>query len=201
VNQPQDLSMETSMKPLKLILLGGVLLSLTACASKPKPVPVQERPVTQTPQIVEPEANTVQQPPIATPPYVAPSEPVPGSVEDFAYQSGGEPRVYFGYDQYTLSNEARNLLLRQANWLSNYPSMNAIIEGHADERGTREYNLALGARRAEAVRAFLVAQGIAPSRLSTVSYGKERPIDPRSNEEGWARNRNGFTNLTSGGVS
>lgn len=188
------------MKPLKLFLLGGVMLSLTACASKPKPAPVTERPVTQAPpQAVEPDRETVQQPP-ATTPYVAP-EPTPGSVEDFAYQSGGEPRVYFGYDQYTLTNEARDKLLRQANWLANYSTMNAIIEGHADERGTREYNLALGARRAEAVRAFLVAQGIAPSRLSTVSYGKERPIDPRSNEEGWARNRNGFTNLTSGGVS
>jgi len=177
------------------------MLSLTACASKPKPAPIQERPVTQAPQAVEPEREMVQQPPVTTEPYVAPNEPVPGSVEDFAYQAGGEPRVYFGYDQYTLSNDARDKLLRQANWLSNYPGMNAIIEGHADERGTREYNLALGARRAEAVRAFLVAQGVAPSRLSTVSYGKERPIDPRSNAEGWARNRNGFTNLTSGGIS
>lgn len=188
------------MKPLKLLLLGGAVLALTACASKPKPAPVQERPVTQAPpQAVEPERDTVQQPPVTTSPSA--ELPTPGSIEDFAYQSGGEPRVYFGYDQYTLTGEARDKLLRQANWLSNYPNLNAIIEGHADERGTREYNLALGARRAEAVRAFLVAQGIAPSRLSTVSYGKERPIDPRSNEEGWARNRNGFTNLTSGGVS
>ena len=187
------------MKPLKLLLLGGVVLGLTACASKPKPAPVQERPVTQAPQPTEPQ--TVEQAPAPTEQYVAPDQPAPGSIEDFAYQSGGEPRVYFGYDQYTLSNEARNKLMQQANWLSNYSNMNAIIEGHADERGTREYNLALGARRAEAVRAFLVAQGIAPNRLSTVSYGKERPIDARSNEEGWARNRNGFTNLTSGGVS
>ncbi len=188
------------MKTLKLFLLGSAVLTLSACASKPKPAPVQERPVTQAPpQVVEPERDTVQQPPMTNPTTEA--LPTPGSIEDFAYQSGGEPRVYFGYDQYTLSGEARDKLLRQANWLANYPNLNAIIEGHADERGTREYNLALGARRAEAVRAFLVAQGVSPSRLSTVSYGKERPIDPRANEEGWARNRNGFTNLTSGGVS
>ena len=187
------------MKPLKLLLLGGVVLGLTACASKPKPEPVQERLLRRPRNQLS--LRLCSNRPATTEQYVAPDQPAPGSIEDFAYQSGGEPRVYFGYDQYTLSNEARNKLMQQANWLSNYSNMNAIIEGHADERGTREYNLALGARRAEAVRAFLVAQGIAPNRLSTVSYGKERPIDARSNEEGWARNRNGFTNLTSGGVS
>ena len=74
------------------------------------------------------------------------------------------------------------------------------IEGHADERGTREYNLALGARRADSVKSFLVSQGVAPNRLRTISYGKERPIDARSSEDGWSRNRNGYTNLRLGGI-
>jgi len=81
-----------------------------------------------------------------------------------------------------------------------YSNVTAIVEGNADERGTREYNLALGARRAESVKAFLVGQGVSPSRLTTVSYGKERPIDGRSNEAGWSRNRNGHTNVTSGAI-
>ncbi len=190
------------MNPIKMILAGGLALSLAACASTPEPEIVDERPVVEytpepelQPQVVErvPAPEVIQQ--------VDPNLPIPGSIEDFAYQAGGEPRVFFGYDQYTLTAEARDSLSRQANWLLNYQTMNAIVEGHADERGTREYNLALGARRAEAVKSFLVSQGVAPSRLTTVSYGKERPIDPRSNEAGWQRNRNGFTNLTSGGVS
>ena len=188
------------MKPLKLCLTGGVLLALTACASQPDPI--VEEPVREVvaPQPVQ-EPEIIQQPIREPIPYVADDLPVPGSVEDFAYQSGGEPRVYFGYDQFTLTPEARSLLSSQANWLNTYVNVNAIIEGHADERGTREYNLALAARRAEAVKSYLVSQGVAPSRLTTVSYGKERPIDARSNEEGWARNRNGFTNLTVGGIS
>ncbi|MGB6317654.1 MAG: peptidoglycan-associated lipoprotein Pal, partial [Litorimonas sp.] len=121
--------------------------------------------------------------------------PIAGSIEDFAFQTGGEPRVYFGYDQHTLTPEARQTLRQQAEWLKAYPNYSAVVEGHADERGTRQYNIALGARRANSVKSFLVSQGVGPERLTTVSYGKERPIDPRSNDEGWARNRNGHTNL------
>ena len=84
--------------------------------------------------------------------------------------------------------------------LNTYNNVTAIVEGNADERGTREYNLALAARRAESVKSYLVGQGIVPSRLTTVSYGKERPIDGRSSEAGWSRNRNGHTNVTSGTV-
>ncbi|RKQ71787.1 peptidoglycan-associated lipoprotein [Litorimonas taeanensis] len=188
------------MNKMKIILAGSLALSLAACATAPEPEPIQTPVAPQVQQ--EPEPVEITQQPLLDPiPYVADDRPVPGSVEDFAYQSGGEPRVYFGYDQFTLSQEARNSLLAQANWLMTYTNANAIIEGHADERGTREYNLALGARRAEAVKAFLVGQGVASGRLTTVSYGKERPIDGRSNEAGWARNRNGFTNITVGGIS
>lgn len=189
----------------QILLAGAALLVLSACATKPK-MEEQAPPVEQTetaPPIFEevapPAPLTETLPPVETGP--AYDLPVPGSEADFAYQSGGEPRVFFGYDQYGLSEEARDVLRRQANWLSIYEDASATIEGHADERGTREYNLALGARRADSVKAFLVSQGIAPSRLRTISYGKERPIDASSSESGWSRNRNGFTNLRLGAIS
>ena len=187
-----------------LFALTASALVLAACATKPEPVPEVEplRPVEDAPVFVEPAPAPAPAPVVEAPVVtIDPNAPIPGSVEDFGYQSGGEPRVFFGYDQYTLSPEARSRLQRQANWLQLYPEYDAIIEGHADERGTREYNLALGARRADSVRSFLVSQGVSPGRLTTVSYGKERPLDARSNEDGWARNRNGFTNLRpTGGV-
>lgn len=191
---------------MKLIATSLAVLALSACATKPKIEPIIEQPVAEAPpQIFEttppPPPPVAQAPaPVIQAPMVDPNAPLPGSIDDFAYQSGGEPRVYFGYDSYTLNAEARDALSRQAQWLMAYSTTTAIIEGNADERGTREYNLALGARRAESVKSFLVAQGVSPSRLTTVSYGKERPIDGRSNEAGWSRNRNGHTNLTSGAI-
>jgi len=182
------------------ILISASLLTIVACKSTPEPEPVEAAaPVTQAEPVFVPAPTPAPQsiaPVIQAP---APDLPIPGSIADFAYQSG-EDRIYFGYDQYNLSAEARDVLSKQAAWLSTYEGVEAVIEGHADERGTREYNLALGARRAEAVKAFLVAQGVSPRRLITVSYGKERPIDGRSNTEGWARNRNGYTNIQSGAV-
>jgi peptidoglycan-associated lipoprotein len=107
-------------------------------------------------------------------------------------------RVYFDTDEYTLRDDARALLDKQAQWLTQYPAVQIRIEGNADERGTREYNLALGGRRAESVRAYLSSRGIAASRITTISYGKERPIDAGTGEEAWAKNRNAHTALTSG---
>ena len=193
-----------TFKPIAIPL---AVLALTACATKPDVAPMEERPVVEAPpQIFEDAAPKPPAPVIQTPqvvqqtPTIDPNAPIPGSAADFAYQAGGDPRVYFGYDSYTLNGDARATLSRQAQWLQTYSNVNAIVEGNADERGTREYNLALGARRADTVKAFLVSQGVSPSRLTTVSYGKERPIDGRSNEAGWLRNRNGHTNITSGAV-
>lgn len=187
----------------KFLMAGATALILTACATKPDPEPeievVQE--VIEAPvEIIEPDPTpeVVPLPPIVQ--QADPNLPIPGTAEDFAFQSGGEPRVFFGYDQFDLSPEARDVLRRQANWLNIYQDAVATIEGHADERGTREYNLALGARRADSVKSFLVSQGVSPDRLRTISYGKERPIDARSNESGWARNRNGYTSLRLGGI-
>ena len=187
------------MRALPLAAASIALAGLAACKSTPEPEPVvNAAPVTQAEPIFVPEPAPEPAPPPAI--VEAPADlPVPGSLDDFVYQAG-EDRVFFGYDQHTLSADARAVLEKQAAWLQTYQGVEAVIEGHADERGTREYNLALGARRAEAVKAFLVAQGVSPRRLITVSFGKERPIDGRSNADGWARNRNGYTNIQSGAV-
>ncbi len=130
---------------------------------------------------------------------------VPGSAADptspaYFQQTVGD-RVLFAVDQATLSAEARDILTKQAAWLMDNPAYTAIIEGHADEQGTREYNLALGARRASAVQNFLIEQGVAPNRLRTVSYGKERPIAICSDESCYAQNRRAVTVLSAGGVT
>ncbi len=99
----------------------------------------------------------------------------PGSIQEFASASVGD-RVFFDTDQTDLSDRARTTLDRQAQWLNRYGRYNFTIEGHADERGTREYNFALGARRAENVKNYLISKGVAPQRMKTISYGKERPV-------------------------
>jgi peptidoglycan-associated lipoprotein len=107
-------------------------------------------------------------------------------------------RVLFPVDQSTLTSEARATLAQQGAWLNANADYAVIIEGHADEQGTREYNLALGARRASAVQDFLISQGVAPSRMRTVSYGKERPIEVCSEEACYAKNRRAVTVLSMG---
>ena len=183
---------------LKTILkFGAGALILTACATQPEPAEEVVFEVVKPPQQVLEPAPPPVAPPAAVPQASVPAfiPPTAGSFEDFLYQSGGDARVYFGYDQSALSEESRNVLRRQANWLNTYSNVTAVVEGNADERGTREYNLALGARRANSVKAFLVSQGVAPSRLTTVSYGKERPIEGGSDDWSWSRNRNGNTNV------
>ena len=104
-------------------------------------------------------------------------------------------RIFFPTDRFDLTDEARSILTRQAAWIKANPGKRVLIAGNCDERGTREYNLALGARRASAARDFLAGLGVDPDRIETVSYGKERPIDERPNAEGWAVNRNAQTML------
>jgi peptidoglycan-associated lipoprotein len=99
--------------------------------------------------------------------------------------------IYFEFDKSTLTPAAQDNLMRKAEWLRENADTTVTIEGHCDERGTNEYNLALGDRRAESAKAFLVDLGIDVSRLTTISYGEERPVDPRNNEEAWAKNRRG----------
>ncbi len=161
-----------------VVIAIAAVAALSACASRPEPTP--------TPGETAPSAPT-------------PRGPVAGSLEDFRVNVG--ERVFFGYDRFDLSAEARSILERQAAWLNRYPNIRVLVAGNCDERGTREYNLALGARRAAAVRDYLVSLGVAPNRIETVSYGKERPLDPRANEEAWSVNRNGHTQIVSGAAS
>jgi len=116
---------------------------------------------------------------------------VAGSQDDLAQNVGD--RVFFGYDSSELTSESQSTLQRQAKWLQQYPNVNIVVEGHCDERGTRAYNLALGERRAEAVRSYLVSLGVPQNRLTTVSYGKERPAVLGSDDSSWAQNRRGVT--------
>ena len=124
------------------------------------------------------------------------SAATPGSQQDFVVNVGD--RVYFDFDQFTIRPDATDTLAKQAQWLNRYPGVQVRIEGNCDERGTEEYNFGLGARRAESVREFLINHGVDGSRITTVSYGKARPIDPGDNDEAWAKNRNAHTAITAG---
>jgi peptidoglycan-associated lipoprotein len=170
----------------KAALIGLAVTSLAACASKPVPEPVAPPPA--------PEPTPAPVP--APTPVPAPVGIIPGSMQDFVVNVGD--RVYFDFDAYTLRPDALPVLDAQAAWLINYPAVKVRIEGNADERGTKEYNFALGARRAEAVSTYLVSKGVVPSRIATISYGKENPIDTGTGEDSWAKNRNAHTSLTSG---
>lgn len=122
---------------------------------------------------------------------VQPGQPVPGSEQDLQKNVGD--RIFFATDKVEISAEGRKTLERQAQWLRRYPNVTVTVEGHCDERGTREYNLGLGARRAAATKQALVALGISANRIQTISYGKERPAVVGSNESAWAQNRRAVT--------
>lgn len=132
--------------------------------------------------------STSQPAPAAAP---APTGPAMDSAEYFNQTVGNT--VNFGLDKYDLSASAQATLRGQAAWLGQNPSRSIVVEGHCDERGTREYNLGLGERRANSVKDYLVSLGVAPSRVRTISYGKERPVCVASNESCWQRNRRGVS--------
>ena len=162
-------------------------LCLAGCASHPKAV----APVAMT-SPPPPQPHTYAPPP----PAPVQSGPLPGTVKDFVVNVGD--RVYFDTNKFTVRSDGAAVLAAQGRWLNRYPSVQVRIEGNADERGTREYNLALGAKRADAVKTMLVEQGVSPSRITTISYGKERPIDSGTGEDAWAHNRNAHTDITQG---
>lgn len=122
------------------------------------------------------------------------SNAVPGSQEDLAAQAGSDI-VYFDTNQHDLNSQSRSIVEGQARWLNSYPNLNVTIEGHADERGTREYNIALGDRRANAVKNYMIAIGVDPRRVNTISYGKEQPLVVGADGTSWAQNRRARTRV------
>ena len=158
-----------------LILAGA--LAVSACSHKPPAeLPPEPGPAT---------SSTTTQP--------AYGGPVQGSSQDFVATMMGSDTIYFALNDYSIDQADQAALAKQAQWLMRYPNKRATIEGNCDERGTREYNLALGERRANAAKNYLVSLGVSPDRLTTVSYGKERPIALGSNEQAWAQNRRDVT--------
>lgn len=169
----------------------AVLAGTAACSTKKKVLPPPPPPV------------SAPMAPVMTPPSSGSSDTavgttnLPGSVADFKATSGSDT-VLFGYDSYEVDDTAKAILGKQAEWLARYPGVRVTVEGHCDERGTREYNLALGDRRASAAKNFLAAQGVNASRIATISYGKERPVADGTDEAAYAQNRRAVTVIVSG---
>lgn len=161
------------MKRIMLLMLVGLLaVVLVGCGKEPPPPP-PEQPVQTTPPVVED----------TTPVEPAPPPPAP------KLQQSQLKTVYFDFDKYNLRPDAKAALDVNFNLLKQFPDVIIKIEGHCDERGTVEYNLSLGEKRAKAAQDYLVGLGVDPGRMSIISYGKERPVDPGHNEAAWDKNR------------
>lgn len=170
----------------------AVLVGTAACSTKKKVLPPPPPPATgpSSPSMAPPPSSGSSDTGVGT-------TNLPGSVADFKATSGSDT-VLFGTDSYEVDDTAKTILGKQAEWLARYPTVKVTVEGHCDERGTREYNLALGDRRASAAKNFLAAQGVAASRIATISYGKERPVADGTDESAYAQNRRAVTVIVSG---
>lgn len=155
-------------------------LALGACRREP-------------PETTPPVPQDIVTAPTPTPTATTPAGPLPGSQSHWAAAMAGADTIYFDTDRYNVDSEDAAALRRQAEYLLQHTGARATVEGHADERGTRDYNLALGERRANAAKNYLVSLGVPESRLNTVSQGEERPVATGSNEAAWARNRRAVT--------
>jgi peptidoglycan-associated lipoprotein len=172
----------------RFFLILSVLIVVTACSSTDDSVIPGEGDIAARESISTTDGTMVGSE------YVDGSQlggPVPGTQEDLVVNVGD--RVLFDYDSSALSSDGRQTLMGQAKWLQQHPNLYVTIEGHCDERGTREYNLALGERRANSARDYLIALGVEPSRINVISYGKERPAVAGSDAESWSQNRRGVT--------
>ena len=179
---------------IKFVGLFAALLLVAACETPPEDTAesggegTTTEPTTAAPETTTtPEVTTTE----TTTPTPEPAGIVPGSQEDLVVNVGD--RIFFDFDKAVLKPAAQRTLTRQAEWMKQNSNVTITVEGHCDERGTREYNLALGERRATAVKNFLVALGVSPGRVATISYGKERPASLGHNEAAWSQNRRGVT--------
>jgi peptidoglycan-associated lipoprotein len=183
-NEPEAMEKKMNSNTTRLVAIAAALALTAGCAHR--------RPDQIPPAAVGTEApagpgNSNQQGNVGT-------TPLPGSRADFL-QSVPSDRIFFALDSYSVDDPGRRTLDAQASWLTAHPTVRVTIEGHADERGTREYNLALGDRRANAARDYLQSRGIAPARMQTISWGKERPANEGHDETAWAQNRRAVTVL------
>ena len=169
-------------KSLYWVTVAGLALALGACASKP---PVQEEVATAPPPPATPSARPTPTP--SAPPTSQVVGPAPGTVQDFIVNVGD--RVYFDTDAYNLDSRDMATLDRQVAWLKAYPNVTIIVAGNCDERGTREYNLALGESRAKAVAEVFLGLGVSTDAIRIISYGEERPVDLEQSEDAWSLNR------------
>ena len=167
------MNQRTKLRSVLILTVAG--LAVSACSPKPKVLPPEPGPAVETSS----DAGSLA--------------PVPGSHADFLAVTAGQDTIYFDTDRYNIDSADAAALQTQAQWLSRYPQKRATIEGHCDERGTRDYNIALGEKRANAAKNYLVSLGIDANRLTTVSYGKERPLAMGSDEGSWAKNRRAAT--------
>lgn len=166
------------MAPLsRTLMIASALLALSACAKK-------------APEELPPAPVDTARPAEATPP--APTGPAKGSQEDFLASVAAD-KIYFDTDKYDVDTQDQDILRSQAQWLAANPTVKVTLEGHADERGTRDYNIALGERRANAAKTYLASLGVDTARITTISYGKERPAALGSDETAWAQNRRAVT--------
>lgn len=161
-------------RKLATVVLLASATGLAACSKK-------------APEVLPPAPTETAAP--TTPPMTTPTGAQPGTQAHFAQAVGSSTTIYFDTDRYNIDSQDAAALQAQAQYFARFPQVTFTIEGHADERGTREYNLALGERRANAAKAYLVSLGVDGNRISVVSYGKERPIALASNESAWAQNR------------
>ncbi len=175
---------------LALVALGALVLA-PACKKKPPTTAEEKRPAEAAPAPATPVA-----PPVTSAPMADESQKVLSSSIQELNQRGYLQDAYFDYDKYELRDDARSALATDAEWLKRFPTIQILIEGHCDERGTNEYNLALGERRANAAKDYLVSLGVDSGRVKTVSYGEERPFCTESNEACWAKNRRAHLVIT-----
>lgn len=199
--------MQHTLRPVTRLLLAGITLAATltfaACGGKQAPVPVtppppapQSFPSAQTPnRPPDPPAPVPEPPPIVVETPI-PSDPLASLDTDEINRQAPLAPVFFALDADAIDAEGQRVLAANAAVLAQYPTWAITIEGHSDERGTAEYNLALGERRALSVKSYLLSLGIAADRIRTVSYGKEFPFDPGHDEAAWAKNRRGHFVVT-----
>ncbi len=187
--------MTKTLKTFALALLTVLIVVLPACRTKKTPAPVTTPTATAAPapEVAPPPPTTTVAPPsdFVKEPAVS-EEALPSDIDEanrVAQQRGYIQDAFFAFDESTLSPDAQTALQNSANWLKKNPQYNLLIEGHCDERGTEQYNLALGDRRANTAKEYLVTLGIDGARIKTVSYGEERPFDPGHDEAAWAKSR------------